>query len=77
MNEIEENLSKYNITIPKPTSPIANYSPFVIAKNLVFISGQIPLSNGELVYKGKVGKDLDIASAKKLQKYVCLTHLQF
>ena len=57
---IEENLKKYNIKIPKPTKPVANYSPYVISKDLIFISGQIPILNGSIIYKGKVNKDLDI-----------------
>ena len=41
MINIEENLRKYNITIPKANKPVANYSPYVKTENLLFISGQI------------------------------------
>ena len=62
---IEENLRKYNITIPKANKPVANYSPFVITENLIFISGQIPIVDGNMIFTGKVNKDIEIASAVK------------
>ena len=62
---IEENLKKYNILIPLPTKPVANYSPYRISKNLIFISGQIPIVDGNIIYKGKVNKDLNINDSIK------------
>ena len=63
--KIEENLKKYNIRIPKPTKPVANYSPYTISNNLIFISGQIPIIDGNIIYKGKVNKDLSINESIK------------
>ena len=57
MNNIKENLIKYKINLPEATKPIANYSPYLIVNNLVFISGQIPLIKGKITYQGKVGSD--------------------
>ena len=54
MINIEENLRKYNITIPKANKPVANYSPYVKTKNLLFISGQIPIAEGIMLVPGKV-----------------------
>ena len=65
MMNIEKNIKKYNIMIPKPTKPVANYSPYSISKNLIFISGQIPIVNGNIIYKGKVNKDLSINESVK------------
>ena len=65
MNNIEQNLIKNKIKIPPAVSPIANYSPYVITNNIIFISGQIPISEGTILYTGKVGNDIDIESAKK------------
>ena len=62
---IEENLKKYNILIPIPVKPVANYSPYVISKNLIFISGQIPIVDGKVIYKGKVNKNISIHQAVK------------
>ena len=62
---IEENLKKYNILIPTPVKPVANYSPYIISKNLIFISGQIPIVDGNVIYEGKVNKDLTINESIK------------
>ena len=62
---IEQNLKKYNIRIPPPVKPVANYSPYVISKNLVFISGQIPIIDKNVIYEGKVNKDLNIDESIK------------
>ena len=65
MMNIKENLKKYNIRIPKPAKPVANYSPYTISNNLIFISGQIPIVDGNIIYKGKVDKDLSINESIK------------
>ena len=65
MLNIEENLRKYNITIPKANKPVANYSPYVKTEKLIFISGQIPIADGNMIFTGKVNKDLEISSAVK------------
>ena len=65
MINIEENLRKYKIIIPKANKPVANYSPYVITEKLIFISGQIPITDGNMLFTGKVNKDLEISSAVK------------
>ena len=65
MLNIEDNLRKYNITIPKANKPVANYSPYVKTEKLIFISGQIPITDGNMLFTGKVNKDVEISSAVK------------
>ena len=65
MLNIEKNLKKYNISIPKANKPIANYSPYVKTEKLIFISGQIPMADGNMLFTGKVNKDVEISSAVK------------
>lgn len=65
MNNIKENLKKYNITIPKANKPVANYSPYVKTENMIFISGQIPIVDGSILFTGKVNKDVEMPSAIK------------
>ena len=65
MLNIEENLKRYNITIPKANKPVANYSAYVKTEKLIFISGQIPIADGNMLFTGKVNKDIEIASAVK------------
>lgn len=58
--KIEARLKELEIELPQAASPAANYIPFVVSGKLVFISGQITLLGGEIVYKGRVGADLTV-----------------
>jgi len=60
---IENNLRELNLAIPEVAKPVAAYVPAIRAGNLVFVSGQLPIVQGELKYKGIVGQDLDLAAA--------------
>lgn len=55
MGRIETRLAELGITLPTPMAPVANYVPFVIAGDLVVISGQIPVRDGKVAYTGKLG----------------------
>jgi enamine deaminase RidA (YjgF/YER057c/UK114 family) len=57
---IEEKLNELGIEIPEAPKPLASYIPVTRTGNLVFTAGQIPMKNGELIYKGKVGKDISL-----------------
>ena len=72
MNSIDKKLETLGITIPDAPSPAANYIPYVISGNLVFIAGQVPFENGQINYTGKVGKDIDINKAKEVAKICSL-----
>ena len=55
---IEARLAELDIVLPTPAAPAANYVPFTISGNIVFVSGQITMWDGELKYVGCVGDDL-------------------
>ena len=57
---IEQRLADLGIELPEAASPAANYIPYVVTGNLVFVAGQITLWNGEIKYKGRVGDDLSV-----------------
>ena len=57
---IDARLTKLNIELPQGAAPRANYVPYVISGNLVFVSGQVTLWNGELQYVGKLGQDFGV-----------------
>ncbi len=62
---IESRLKELGIDLPTPSSPAANYVPYVVAGNLLFISGQLPVWDGVLGHKGKVGEAISIDEAYK------------
>lgn len=59
-SNIDKRLADLGITLPAPGSPAGNYIPYVIAGDLVFISGQIPREAGKMKYSGQVGRDLSV-----------------
>jgi enamine deaminase RidA (YjgF/YER057c/UK114 family) len=66
---IEEKLSGYGIKVSTKPLPLGSYSPVVIMDSFAFVSGQIAIDTNkqpaEVIYKGKVGKDISIDDAKK------------
>ncbi|HEY8347787.1 MAG TPA: RidA family protein [Symbiobacteriaceae bacterium] len=55
---VEAKLRELGLSLPEAPKPVAAYVPFVRSGDLVFVSGQIAVADGELKYKGKVGRDL-------------------
>jgi enamine deaminase RidA (YjgF/YER057c/UK114 family) len=71
----EARLKQLGITLPSPTTPIANYVPGVRVGNLLFLSGHGPLREGQPSARGKVGRDLSVDEAKKVAREVGLNLL--
>jgi len=62
---IESRLTEMGITLPVAAAPAANYLPYVIAGDLLFLSGQLPIEDGKVAVTGLVGRDVDLASAQR------------
>ena len=54
---IESRLSALGVTIPENAPPMANYVPFTRSGNILFVSGQISLQDGEMI-KGRLGENM-------------------
>lgn len=61
---VERRLKELGITLPVAAAPAANYVPYVLSGNLVFISGQLPLRDGGLIHPGVVGRDIGVEEAQ-------------
>ena len=72
---IEAKLKQLGIELPEPTAPIANYVPFTISGNLVFVSGQICVWNGERRHIGKLGAGIDVAEGRQAARLCALNIL--
>src|SRR4051812_29675970 len=75
MSTVEARLAELGHTLPAPPPPVANYVGAVTAGSLVFVSGHGPVRNGELVYHGKLGRDMDVDTARKAAELVILNAL--
>ena len=52
----ETKLKELGLTLPEPPKPVASYIPTLIIEDLLFTSGTLPLSNGKVMYTGKMGE---------------------
>lgn len=63
MSQVRERLKALGIAPPKPSTPVANYVPFIRSGELIHVSGQLSMDEGGGV-KGIVGDDVDIGRAR-------------
>jgi enamine deaminase RidA (YjgF/YER057c/UK114 family) len=73
--KIEKRLEELGVKLPEPAKPVAAYVPFRRVGNLIYISGQDCRVNGELKYKGKVGKDVTEEEAYEAAKITAINLL--
>lgn len=59
MSRIEDTLATLGVTLPDAPAPAANYVPFVVDGNTVYVSGQISANEAGLI-TGKLGDDLSV-----------------
>lgn len=73
---VEQTLKeKYNLEIPAPPKPGGLYTPVVQTGNLVYVSGQTPVRDGKLLFKGKVGRDLTVEEGQEAARVAALNCL--
>jgi enamine deaminase RidA (YjgF/YER057c/UK114 family) len=70
--QIEARLAELGIELPQAAAPAANYVPYVVSGNLVFVSGQVTVWNGEFHYQGKVGQDLGVEDGQAAARLCAL-----
>ncbi|MCK5274566.1 MAG: RidA family protein, partial [Alphaproteobacteria bacterium] len=73
--EIERAMKDLGIDLPKPAIPVANYIPCVIAGSLLYVSGQLPIHNGKLMFVGQVGADIFVQEAQMAARQCALNIL--
>lgn len=74
MSAIADRLATLGITLPDAPAPAANYVPFVVTGQTVYISGQISQNAAGLI-KGRLGDDLDIAAGADAAKACAISLL--
>ena len=59
----ETRLNKMGFSVPDAPAPAANYVPYVVVGDIVYVSGQIPKDKEGLII-GKLGADMDVAGGQ-------------
>lgn len=75
MATASQRLAELGITLPEVAAPVAAYVPTVRVGNQVWTSGQLPFVDGQLPATGKVGAEVDEATAQELARTAALNAL--
>jgi enamine deaminase RidA (YjgF/YER057c/UK114 family) len=63
MSTPEERLAELGLTVPEVPKPVASYIPAVRSGDHVYTSGQLPMTQGQLLLTGKVGGEVSLEDA--------------
>ncbi|MCM2561835.1 RidA family protein [Lutimaribacter sp. EGI FJ00015] len=74
MSAIESRLAELGVTLPDAPAPAANYVPYVVSGNMVYVSGQISMQDGALI-TGKLGADTETAAGAAAAKTCAISLL--
>lgn len=68
----EERLAEMGLTVPDVVAPVAAYVPAQRSGNHVYTAGQLPMRDGELMHRGKVGSDVSLDEAAECAEQCAL-----
>lgn len=69
----EDKLKELHIVLPE-VQPAGNYLPAIRTGNLIFVSGQLPKMEGKIAFRGRIGKDLNLESARRAAR-ACIANI--
>lgn len=75
MNPIEKRLSEMGMTLPSVSAPAANYVPYTISGNMVFLSGTLPIVDGKPAFIGKLGDGFSLEQGQETARCCVLNIL--
>jgi len=68
-------LAGLGLTLPAAVAPLAAYVPAVQSGNHVYVSGQVPIVDGQLLATGKVGAEVPAEQGADLARQCALNAL--
>ena len=74
-SKIEAVLAELGLKLPEAPKPVAAYIPWRRAGNLLFISGQIPMRDGQLIAKGSIPGQVSIEQGQECARQCILNAL--
>lgn len=61
----EQNLASLGIVLPRPVAPVANFVATVLENRTLYVSGQIPVQDGKLLFPGRLGENVTLEQAQE------------
>lgn len=74
MSNYETRLAELGVTLPDAPAPAANYVPFVQVGDLIHVSGQVPIVDGEFV-TGKLGDTMSAEEGAAIARICAISLL--
>jgi len=71
----QERLRELGLELPAAPEPVGVYIPAVRTGDLVFVSGQLPMKDGELMATGHVGDEVSLQQAQGCARQAALNAL--
>lgn len=71
----EQKLQDLKLELPQPPKPLATYVPAVRAGDLLFLSGVLPMRDGQLAFSGKLGRDQTVEQGVEASRLALLNAL--
>ncbi len=72
---VHERLAARGMALPPPPQPLGSYTAVSRAGDLLFISGQLPLQDGKVIWQGQIGEDLTVEEGKRAAELAALNVL--
>jgi enamine deaminase RidA (YjgF/YER057c/UK114 family) len=72
---IAKKLIEAGIILPQIAKPLASYVPGLMAGDMVYISGQLPVKDGKIIYTGKLGQELSIEEGREASRLCAINCL--
>ncbi len=72
---IENKIQSLGLRLPLPPKPLASYVPIMRSGPLLFLSGMLPMVEGKLFAKGKLGVALSVDQGKACARMALLNAL--
>ena len=72
MHLFEKNIKDLGLIISEPPAAVANYVPYKVDNNILYVSGQAPSQNGKILYTGKVGDKISEEDGILAAELCCL-----
>ncbi len=72
---IEARLHELGVALPQAAAPLAAYVPYTVSGTTLYVSGQIPVWNGEKRFLGKLGREFGLEEGQEAARLCALNLL--
>jgi len=72
---VDDRILQLGLELPPPSQPVASYVPVVVSGGMAFLSGQVPMAEGRLLWTGRLGAELDVEGGAQAARRCALQAL--